>query len=205
MHDKSDFELIAGSRAGDLEAMGELFRHHYASSIGVARGFLPSQEEFLDAVQSAYLAAFRNFHMFRGEASFKSWITRIVINQCLMRLRQPARRRLSISLDHSSPSGSTAPIVDRAPTPEDLVRRAEIGEMVADATSKLPGLLRDVTRCSLSGLSIQETAQQLGLTVEAAKTRLFRARSRMRMQLTALRTSAGRQRPAHCVANAGEI
>jgi RNA polymerase sigma-70 factor, ECF subfamily len=204
MHDTSEFELIAGSRAGDLDAMGELFRRHYASSIGVARGFLPSQEEFLDAVQSAYLAAFRNFHMFRGEASFKSWITRIVINQCLMRLRQPARR-LSISLDHSSSSGSAAPIVDRAPTPEDLVRRAEIREMVADATSKLPGLLRDVTRCSLSGLSLQETAQQLGVTVEAAKTRLFRARSRMRLQLTSLRTSAGKQRRAHCAANAGEI
>jgi RNA polymerase sigma-70 factor, ECF subfamily len=204
MHDKSEFELIANSRAGDLDAMGELFRRHYASSIGVARGFLPSQEEFLDAVQSAYLAAFRNFHMFRGEASFKSWITRIVINQCLMRLRQPSRR-LSISLDHSTPSGFTAPILDRAPTPEDLVRRAEEGKMVADVTSKLPGLLRDVTRCSLSGLSIQETAQELGLTVEATKTRLFRARSRMRMQLTALRTSAGKQRRAHCAANAGEM
>jgi RNA polymerase sigma-70 factor, ECF subfamily len=192
MRERAELELITHSRNGDSDAMDELFRRHYSSSIGVARGMLPSQDEFLDAVQSAYLAAFRNFDSFRGEASFKSWITRIVINQCLMRLREPARHRPSISLDHSRPDGTSTVVVDRAPTPEDHARTAEIRKALLDAVSKLPAHFRDVTRCSLSGLSVQETARALGLTEQVTKTRLFRARSRMRSELRAFRTNGGR-------------
>src|ERR1700688_2253395 len=92
-------ELISQARNGDEDAMVELFRRHYTHSISVARRILPAQEEFLDAVQSAYLSAFRNFRSFRAEASFKTWITRIVLNQCLMRLREPHRHRVTLSLD----------------------------------------------------------------------------------------------------------
>ena len=73
-------ELIAGAHSGDTEAMAELFRRHYSRSVGVARRILPVQEDCLDAVQSAYLSAFQNFQSFRSEASFKTWITRIVVN-----------------------------------------------------------------------------------------------------------------------------
>ena len=191
MRETGELELITHSRNGDTDAMDELFRRHYSSSIGVARGILPSHDEFLDAVQSAYLAAFRNFDSFRGEASFKSWITRIVINQCLMRLREPARRSPSISLDHPERDG-TSMVVDRAPTPEDHARGAEIREALFEVVSRLPAHFRDVTRCSLSGLSLQETAQALGLTVQVTKMRLFRARSRMRRELEAFRTNGRR-------------
>ena len=189
MHDKPESELVTHSRNGDTSAMDELFRRHYFSLIGVARGILASQDEFLDAVQSAYLAAFRNFDSFQGEASFKTWITRIVINQCLMRLREPARHRPSLSLDHPGPSGTLPVVVDRAPTPEDHAQRAETRKAVLDAAARLPTNLRDVTRCSLSGLSLRETAQALGLTEQAAKMRMFRARSRMRIELKAFRTN----------------
>jgi RNA polymerase sigma-70 factor, ECF subfamily len=190
MHDKAESELVTHSRNGDTGAMNELFRRHYFSSIGVARGILASQEEFLDAVQSAYLAAFRNFDSFQGEASFKTWITRIVINQCLMRLREPARHRPSLSLDQPGPSGTLPVVVDRAPTPEDHAQRAETRKALLDAAARLPANLRDVTRCSLSGLSLRETAQALGLTEQATKMRMFRARSRMRIELKAFRTNS---------------
>jgi RNA polymerase sigma-70 factor, ECF subfamily len=192
MHDKAESELVTHSRNGDTGAMDELFRRHYFSLIGVARGILASQDEFLDAVQSAYLAAFRNFDSFQGEASFKTWMTRIVINQCLMRLREPARQRPSLSLDHPGLGGTFPVVVDRAPTPEDHARGAEIRKALLDATAKLPVRLREVTRCSLSGLSLRETAQALGLTEQATKMRLFRARSRMRIELRAFRTTPGR-------------
>src|ERR1700730_3255435 len=92
-------QLIGDARDGNRDAIAELFRRHYTHSLAVARRILPAQDEFLDAVQSAYLSAFRNFQSFRGDASFKTWITRIVLNQCLMRLRDPRRHWITLSVD----------------------------------------------------------------------------------------------------------
>ena len=109
--EKPEPELIVDARNGDLDAMTELFRRHYSHSVTVARRMLPAREEFLDAVQSAYLSAFRQFQSFRGEASFKTWITRIVLNQCLMHLRDPGQPPDSSEFGrtrarrHSAPDG----------------------------------------------------------------------------------------------------
>ena len=177
-------QLVGDARNGNRDAIAELFRRHYKHSVAVAHRILPAQEEFLDAVQSAYLSAFRNFQSFRGDASFKTWITRIVLNQCLMRLREPHRRRPTLSLDLPGRDGPPPSIAVDSRTPETLALRAEIESAVAGAVSKLPKALSDVfTRCSVSGLSIRETAEALGLTVPATKTRLFRARSQLRQEL----------------------
>jgi RNA polymerase sigma-70 factor (ECF subfamily) len=177
-------QLVGDARNGNREAIAELFRRHYPHSIAVARRLLPAQEEFLDAVQSAYLSAFRNFQSFRGDASFKTWITRIVHNQCLARLREPRRLRCTRSLDLLGRGGAPPSIAVESCTPENLALRAEIESAVAEAVSKLPKALSDVfTRCSVSGLSVRDTAEALGLTVQATKTRLFRARSRLRQEL----------------------
>ena len=183
-YDKPEAELVAAARDGDIDAMAELFRRQYPLSISIARRILPVQEEFLDAVQSAYLSAFRNFQSFRGDSSFKTWITRIVLNQCIMRLREPCRRRITLSLDEPVPGGTLPIIAVDSRTPEDFTLRAEIERAVADAVANLPAALRDVfTRCSVFGLPIRDTAEALGLTVQATKTRLFRARSQLRQQL----------------------
>ena len=177
-------QLVSDARDGNRDAIAELFRRHYTHSIAVAHRILPAQEEFLDAVQAAYLSAFRNFQSFRGDASFKTWITRIVLNQCLMWLREPRRHRIVLRLDLRGRSGAPLSIAVDSRTPENLALRAEIESAVADAVSKLPKALGDVfTRCSVSGLSIQDTAEALGLTVPATKTRLFRARSKLRHDL----------------------
>jgi RNA polymerase sigma-70 factor (ECF subfamily) len=177
-------QLIGDARNGNRDAIAELFRRHYTHSVAVARRILPAQEEFLDAVQSAYLSAFRNFQSFRGDASFKTWITRIVLNQCLMRLRLPRLHRTTLRLDLLGRDGAPPTLGVDSRTPEDLALRAEIESAVAGALSKLPKALSDVfTRCSVSGLSIRDTAEALGLTVQATKTRLFRARSQLRQEL----------------------
>ena len=184
LNEQSEAELVCGARNGNGEAMAELFRRHYPHSIAVARRMLPGQEEFLDAVQSAYLSAFQKFQSFRAEASFKTWITRIVLNQCIMRLREPHRHRITLGLDEPVPGGTLPVIAVDSRTPEDLALRAEIESAVADAIAKLPTALRDVlTRYSLFGLSIRDTAGALGLTVPATKTRLFRARAQLRQEL----------------------
>jgi RNA polymerase sigma-70 factor (ECF subfamily) len=178
--------LVGDARSGNRDAIAELFRRYYPHSSAVARRILPAQEEFLDAVQSAYLSGFRNFQSFRGDASFKTWITRIVVNQCLMRVREPGRHRITLSLDQPSIGGTLPTIAEDSPTPEALVLRAEMERAIADAAAHLPKALSEVfTRCTVSGLSIRDTAQALGLTVEAAKTRLFRARSVVRQRFQA--------------------
>ena len=143
LNEKSEAELVREAQNGNGEAMAELFRRHYPQSIAVARRMLPAQEEFMDAVQSAYLSAFQKFQSFRAEASFKTWITRIVLNQCIMRLREPHRRRIT-GLDEPVPGGTLPIIAVDSQTPEDLALRAEIESAVADAIAKPPTALRDV-------------------------------------------------------------
>jgi RNA polymerase sigma-70 factor, ECF subfamily len=193
MLNKPDWQLIAEFRNGDVDAFAELFQRHYASSLRVARRTLLGRDESQDAVQSAYLAAFRKFSSFRGESSFKTWITKIVINQCVTQLRNSNRQRRWVSLDDSFP-GSVPPIVvDRAPTPEDVVRSVEIHQKVVDTVGRLPRSLRDAFVLStFVGLSVAETAKALGLTVAATKTRIFRARSYMRSQLRDMRGKTDR-------------
>ena len=194
LNEKSEAELVRDARNGIGEAMAELFRRHYPHSVAVARRMLPAQEEFMDAVQSAYLSAFQKFQFFRADASFKTWITRIVVNQCIMHLREPHRRRVTQSLDEVV-GGTPRIIAVDSRTPEDLALRAEIENSLADAIAELPTALRDVlTRYTVFGLSIRDTAGALGLTVQATKTRLFRARSQLRQELRA--SFAGSLTPA---------
>jgi len=191
--EKSESELIAESRNGDLEAMAELFRRHHRSSIATARRMLPT-EDCRDAVQSAYLSAFQNFKSFRGEASFKTWLTRIVLNHCLMILRKPASHRTISSLDQPDQDGQVHEIPGNFPSPEDLAARREIGRAVVDAAARLPKRLGEVfTRCALSEQPIPDVAVALGLTVAATKTRLFRARNLLRVKLRTV--LAGRVTP----------
>jgi RNA polymerase sigma-70 factor, ECF subfamily len=179
-------ELIFHARTGNTEAIAELFRRNYASSVAVARGILRTPDDALDAVQSAYLAAFRNFRSFRGDAKFKTWITRIVMNECLMVLRAPTRRRSFVSLDDAKHDGTPPVVIDKTLTPEEMAQRAEARASVMEFAALLPPRLKDVfVLCDLSGLSVGETALQLGLKIPATKTRLFRARSRIRSHLKA--------------------
>jgi RNA polymerase sigma-70 factor, ECF subfamily len=152
--EKPEPELVVDARNGDLDAMTELFRRHYSHSVTVARRMLPAREEFLDAVQSAYLSAFRQFQSFRGEASFKTWITRIVLNQCLMHLRDPGSHRIVLSLDEVGLGGTLPLMAVDSLTPEEIAVREELARAIANAVATLPKPLNDVfTRCSVSGLN----------------------------------------------------
>lgn len=190
MRDKSEFELTAECRRGDKAAMTELFGRYYPSCLRVARGMLRSTEESQDAVQVAYFAAFRHFHHFRGDSSFKTWITRIVINQCLMQLRENRRGLSWVSLDDPEKTAPSLALVSSSPTPEKSLLSQEIAVAVSDAIARLPEHLRGVfTMCSMSGYSVKEAAAELGLSLAAAKSRLFRAQARMRLSLRVVSAS----------------
>lgn len=175
---QAEVERIAACRRGDRVAISELFEQHYPSSLRIARRILRSEQEALDAVQSAYLAALRHLQNFRGDAAFKTWISRIVTNQCLMVIRQSKSHYHYTSLD------SAAEPVSPFSNPEESAFRQEIASALAMAAARLPKRLYEAFRLySFSGFTIQEVAAATGLTVPAAKTRIFRANLRMREHL----------------------
>lgn len=183
MHEKPDHELIAHGKRGDRAAVAELFDRYYSSSLRVARGILRSEHDSQDAVQMAYFSAFQHLSSFRGDSCFKTWITRIVVNCCLMQLRE-RRRHVACVYLHDLPGGRGADIlVSPAPTPEKSTWRREISSAVSRAVSRLPKPQREVYALSASGLAVHEIAAMLGLSVPAAKTRLFRARAGVRLHL----------------------
>lgn len=184
MENKPESELIADGQRGDQAAISELFRRNYAAGLRLANRILRSEEESRDAVQSAFLSAFRQLHSFRGDSAFKTWLGRIIVNQCFMYLRQPERRLGWVDLDSLYESGSAEKLASPALTPEKLAFCAEIGAAVDDGISRLPRPMREVfSLYSGSGLSLKEVAGRLGLTLPTVKTRLFRANSRMRSHL----------------------
>jgi len=110
--------------------INELFAQHYKASLLTAYRLLRSKEDSEDAVQTAYFSAFRHFHGFRGESSFKTWITRIVVNCCLMQLRD-RRARPQVPLDDAEST-----VASNAATPEVLCYRAELEAAHARAASR---------------------------------------------------------------------
>jgi RNA polymerase sigma-70 factor (ECF subfamily) len=187
MNEKPDVELLSDGRNGDSSAIGELFRRHYPYSVRIARNILHSEEDSLDAVQSAYLSAFQHFASFRQQASFNTWITRIVINKCMSYFRQPDRRLTWVRLDDTGLDRPIPHLADPTPSPEEFAANREIAAVVVNAAAGLPkGLQQAVTLRHVAGLSTKDAAGALGITVPAVKVRLFRARSRMRSPLQAV-------------------
>jgi RNA polymerase sigma-70 factor (ECF subfamily) len=179
----TDGELIDLGRRGETAAIGELFQRHYALSLKVARRILRCEAESQDAVQAAYCAAFEHLDTFRGESSFRTWITRIVVNRCLMALRHPWRQRRVSS--HIAPEGELLhDFVSPARTPEMCAWNQEVAGALERAFYRLPPPLRAAyTLYALSEMPVSEVAASLGLTVPAAKSRIFRARNAMRLSL----------------------
>jgi len=180
----SEGALIARSRRGDQEAIAELVGRHYATSLRVARSILHNEQEAEDAVQNAYSAAFRCLDSYRQDARFATWITRIVVNQSIMRLRRQHRARC-VSLEEMVAERSLSRFfTSHEPTPEDAVGRREVAAVLLRAVGRLPETLRlAYTLHAVKGLPLDEVARKLGLTIAAAKTRVFRARMALRTRL----------------------
>ncbi len=144
------------------------------------RGILHHSDEAQDAVQVAYFLAFRRLDNFRGESSFKTWIGRIVVNCCLLQLREARRRMNWVQLD---PQRADL-IASHGLTPEKTAWGREISTAFSSAVARLPEHLRETyTLFAISGLSLREVAVAMGLSISATKTRLFRARAGLRSSL----------------------
>jgi RNA polymerase sigma-70 factor (ECF subfamily) len=177
-----DAALLGRVRGGDQAACEKLVCRHGGRMLVVARRFLRSEEDSADAVQDAFLAAFRALDTFEGHSSLGTWLHRIVVNTCLMRLRARARHRL-VPLDDLLPACD----VTELPAPSVRLAREETRALVRACIERLPEahrtvlLLRDIEE-----LDTDQTAQRLGTTPGAVKTRLHRARLALRTLLEPL-------------------
>lgn len=186
--DRTEAELVLLARQNDEAAIRELVRRCNRQLFRVARGILHDDAEAEDVVQAAYVAAFTKLGSFQGKAAFSTWITRIAMNEAYGRLRKRARvvdlddyrNEAAEALEHGSANTMTQPPA----TPESELGRAEVRAFLEHAIDALPEpfrltyVLRDVQE-----MSTREVAELLGVNPITVKTRLLRARRRLRDEI----------------------
>ncbi len=186
-----DASLLLRLRAGEDEAYQELLRVHGGRLLAVARRLMRNEEDARDCVQDAFLSAFRSLDRFEAKSRLGTWLHRILVNACLMRLRA-RKRKPEESVDPQTPEfdqyGFRSGPSEMSPlSAEDLFEREEVREQLRKAIDDLPEnhrivlLLRDIEE-----LDTAETAEQLGMTQGAVKVRLHRARLALKEKLGGL-------------------
>jgi RNA polymerase sigma factor (sigma-70 family) len=179
-------EVVASAKAGDHEAFRAIMQRHNQRLFRVARGLMRDDADAEDVLQEAYVRAFAHIESFRGEAAIATWLTRIVINEARTRLRS---RKPTVELEAVEAAQEAGAQLINFPgratsDPEADVAKAQIRRLLEGAVDELPEtfrvvfILRDV-----EGLSIEDTAAQLGIKAETVKTRLHRARRLLRQAL----------------------
>lgn len=180
----SDADLVEAARAGDRSAMALLMERHRPLVVALCRRVLGSVELAEDAVQEACLAAFLNLDRLRQPASFGPWLGGIGLNACRRLLRQPFEEPFS---EVTLSGGRSVPEASRDPGPEEMGCAADTAARVRRAIVELPAGQRSaVVGFYLSGLTHHETADALGISVPAVKTRLHKARASLRRRLQSL-------------------
>lgn len=178
-------ELLAGLRAGDEHAYEQMVRAYGGRLLAVARRMLRSEEDARDAVQDAFLNAFRSIDRFAGQARLSTWLHRIVVNAALMKLRT-RRRKPESSIEDMLPSfredgHMTDPAEEWRKAPEAEVGRKQMRELVLDKIHELPEAHRNVLLLrDIEELDTEAAAEALEVSVGAVKTRLHRARQALR-------------------------
>lgn len=181
----SDDELVRRIRAGDARALEPLMRRHNRTLYRTARAILRDDTEAEDAVQDAYIQAFRALDGFRGESSFSTWLVRIAANQALMRLRRRTRRAEVLPMDHENGAFLMEQIpADEALEPEREAMNRELRRMLEGRIDALPELYRTVFMMrAVEEMSVEETAAALDMPEATVRTRFFRARAMLRGSL----------------------
>jgi RNA polymerase sigma-70 factor, ECF subfamily len=175
--------LVRSGLEGDPDALDALFSRYARSLYQTALRVLGNPEDAEDALQDGLLSAVRNLKRFEGRSQFSTWLTRIVINAALMRLRSQRVRR-TVSIEQEDPEqrdltlGSRIP--DARPGPEESYARKERFEILERGLETLPPALQSaVWLRDVEGLSTAEAARTLGLSEGTLKSQLHRARGRL--------------------------
>lgn len=183
-----DSELIARLTGGDHAAFESLMRRHNGRLFRVARAILKDDAAAEDALQEAYLDAYRHIGDFRGAARAGTWLTRIVINQAPMRVRKDRRHRVVVPFGerqhNGGPPAENVMIDEKTESPATATLRAEVRRILERAIDDLPMSFRTVfVMRDVEDMTVQETAECLSIPAATVRTRLFRARALMREAL----------------------
>ena len=182
----TDLELVARVRAGETEAFNELVNRHARKVFRLARHITKNDADTEDVLQDAFLKAYSRLDQFEGNAQFYTWLVRIAVNESLMRLRKRKSSK-TVSLDEeleTDDSPIKREVASDGEDPEESLSRRETRQALEAAIDSLAEgyrtvfVLRDV-----EGLSTEETAEMLGLSISAVKSRLLRARLQLRDKL----------------------
>jgi RNA polymerase sigma-70 factor, ECF subfamily len=179
--------LVAQAREGDTVAFGELVRRYEGKIFRLAQHITQNREDAEDVLQETFLKAYEHLDQFQGNSKFYTWIVRIAVNQALMKLRRRKADR-SVSLDETIDTGEDTIVREIAAwgeDPEERFSREELGELLDSAIKGLEPPYRSVfVLRDIEDLSTEETADALGLSIPAVKSRLLRARLQLREKLT---------------------
>ncbi len=188
----SDADLIAAHAAGDPHAFAELVRRHRDRMWAVALRTLRDPEEAADALQDAFISAFRAAASFRAESQVTTWLHRIVVNACLDRLRR-RQARPTVPLPETGPG---EPAADG-----DAMADRETRLVVGEALAALPEEQRvPIVLVDVEGYSVADTARMLGIAEGTVKSRCARGRAKLAKSLGHLRNpSADANVPAEAV------
>jgi RNA polymerase sigma-70 factor (ECF subfamily) len=174
--------------AGDKDALRALIRKYNQRLYRTARAILADDAEAEDAVQEAYLTAYRSMGGFRGEARLSTWLIRIVANEAITRQRKRARRAAVIPLDAGSAESISARDLVESPSheePEQQAMRAESRRVLEAKIDALPEAYRAVFMLrAVEEMSVEETAVALDIPQATVRTRYFRARSLLRESIS---------------------
>ena len=181
----SDAELVAYALARDGRAFRAIMTRYNQRLYRLARGIVGRASEAEDVVQEAYVHAFRSLDSFRGDSALSTWLSRIVINEALGRLRKQKRAGKATDLQVAEAEIIQFP-GNASDDPERTMAQRQILHLVEEATDHLPATFRAVFVARvIEGLSMEETAELLGIKPETVKTRLYRARQMVRKELDA--------------------
>lgn len=180
-----DADLVRRAVARDPDAVRSLMRKYNRRLFRVARSILRNDTDAEEVLQDSYLRAFAHLGEFRGEAALSTWLSRIVINEALGRLRRLQAPTVSLdALPASVADIIVFPSNARQDDPERTMAQREILQLVERAIDNLPDTFRTVLVArQIEGMSVEETAELLSIKPETVKTRLFRARELLREQI----------------------
>ena len=179
-------ELLCRVRAGEKKVFYELVKPFERRIYSAAFAILRNEADAEDAAQEAILKAFTHIGQFRGDARFSTWLTQITVNEALMRKRRNHSEVMEPIGEHQEEDGSYTPrdFADWREIPSEALERKEVRQRLADAVAMLTQKYREVfVLRDIQHLSIEDTAEALGISRASVKTRLLRARLMLRDML----------------------
>lgn len=188
--------LVERARHGDVEAFNALVAKYERRVYRMARQITQNNEDAEDVLQDTFLKAYEHLNSFQGQSKFYTWLTRIAVNESLMKLRKRKSDR-TVSMDDNIETEDESIVREIAVwdgTPEQKYGQEELRAILDDAIQGLKPIFRTVfVLRDVEEMSTEETAEMLGLSIAAVKSRLLRARLQLREKLTRIFKRKGDQ------------